>query len=389
MPRLLLLHHLGLGDHFMCHGIVREYAGRYSRVTIFSYPHNYPTVAFMFRDLANVDIRQVKDVEEARAHLRDHRAEYDETKVLGFENLDRTTGTALEKQFYDQAGVPLRRKWEGFRVERDHAREQTLFEKLAPPESYAFVHEDAGRKYIIKRRLIGNRLPQFEPRPELTDNVFDYCTLIERATEIHVIDSSFMFLIDCMQYDHPEQKLVVHRYARENNDWQLPILRKDWHILTAEMGMFDPLRKFLERLYRLRVFPFVTSFFRRAVRWFFRQMLWTMGRPNELQLEPILRRYVPERTFAEVGNARYIAEAKAAGAAAATNAPLSEVRADVVLYQGDPWSILPELRKATGVLLMLVAHLPVGAEKRLRAAGFEVREHHIFPGESCLVCRAV
>ncbi|MDE2173240.1 MAG: hypothetical protein KGJ31_01390, partial [Patescibacteria group bacterium] len=276
MPRLLLLHHLGLGDHFMCHGIVREYADRYSRVTIFSYPHNYRTVAFMFRDLANVDIRQVKDVEEARAYLRDHGAEYDETKVLGFENLDRTTGTALEKQFYDLAGVPLWKKWERFYVERDRAREQALFEKLALPEAYAFVHEDASRKYLIKRRLIGDRLAQFEPRPELTDNMFDYCTLIERATEIHVIDSSFMFLIDCLSYARPEQKLVVHRYARENNDWQLPILRKDWHILTAEMGMFDPLRKFLERLYRLRMFPFTTGFFRRAVRWFFRQMLWTM-----------------------------------------------------------------------------------------------------------------
>ncbi|MDE2173479.1 MAG: hypothetical protein KGJ31_02700, partial [Patescibacteria group bacterium] len=104
---------------------------------------------------------------------------------------------------------------------------------------------------------------------------------------------------------------------------------------------------------------------------------------------PILRRYVPERTFAEVGSARYVAEAKTAGATATATASLSDTHADIVLYRGDPWSVLPELRKATGVLLMLVARLPADTEQRLRAAGFEVREHHLFPGESCLVCRAV
>jgi hypothetical protein len=68
--------------------------------------------------------------------------------------------------------------------------------------------------------------------PGLTDNLFDFCDVIEKAEEIHVIDSSFMFLIDCLPYEAPNQKLFVHRYARPNAAWNLPILKKPWVILN-------------------------------------------------------------------------------------------------------------------------------------------------------------
>ena len=40
----------------MCNGIVREYCKRYDQVVIFSKPHNYPTISFMYRDLSNLTI---------------------------------------------------------------------------------------------------------------------------------------------------------------------------------------------------------------------------------------------------------------------------------------------------------------------------------------------
>ena len=61
--------------------------------------------------------------------------------------------------------------------------------------------------------------------------------VIEKAAEIHVIDSSFLSLIDCLQYENKSQKLYFHKYAREygkqkNNEWVYPVLRKDWQIIT-------------------------------------------------------------------------------------------------------------------------------------------------------------
>lgn len=254
---LLLLHHFGLGDHFMVHGIVREYCKRYTHVTIFSLPHNYASVSFMFRDLTNLTILK-GDEAFARDYIRRNESappaeKYDEIKILGFEFL-RRSGTPLEQQFYDLAGVDLAKKWDSFYVERDSAREQALFEKVAPKREYIFLHEDTSRDFTINRKKLPKHLPIYTADPTLTDNAFDYCLLIEKAKEIHVIDSSFMFMIDCLAYSAPGQKLVVHRYARPNPQWKLPILEKPWRIILLEnytTGVVTYVRQWLHE-YKLR-----------------------------------------------------------------------------------------------------------------------------------------
>lgn len=144
--------------------------------------------------------------------------------------MDFETGIPSEYQFYKLADVPYAKKWDSFYVERDHTGEKALEEKVALPDSYLFVHDD--NRYPIDDDRITSPLQKFRVGPGLTDNLFDYSGIIEHAKEVHVIDSSFMFLIDCMKYDAPDQKLFVHRYARPNAAWNLPILKKNWTILT-------------------------------------------------------------------------------------------------------------------------------------------------------------
>ena len=200
-----------------------------------SLPRNYISVAFMYHDLQNLTV--ISATEEETKKLLVGNSEtcgllYDEVKTVGFEHLNRLSGVSLEKQLYKIAGVDLSKKWDNFFVERDFDKERALFNRVAPTSEYVFLHEDAPRNYKIERRLIDKKYAVFEPDEKLTENIFDYCAIIEKATEIHVIDSSFMFLIDCLKYEKPEQKLFIHRYARENETWKLPVLKKNWQILT-------------------------------------------------------------------------------------------------------------------------------------------------------------
>jgi len=234
MKSIIIYHHLGLGDHFMCHGIIREYAKQYSHVGVFALERNYPTTAFMFRDLPNVRVIEGNDV-TAKKYIAEGTTifpdfTYDEALILGFEHLDRNSGVLLENQFYTRAKVDIHKKWDNFHVERDLKKEQGLFDQYAPKTPYVFLHEDTLRSYLIERKLIPTQYTIFTPNPQMTANAFDLCTIIERASEIHVIDSSFMFMIDCLSYSNPSQKLFVHRYSRENEDWKLPTLRKPWHV---------------------------------------------------------------------------------------------------------------------------------------------------------------
>ena len=234
----------------MCHGIVREYAKTHERVGIFTLERNYPSVAFMFRDLKNVDVIKGTDT-AAKKFIADKNITfpyftYDSALILGFGVLDRNSGELLENQFYSMANIDLSKKWDSFHIDRDSAAEQTLFDKVQPRKPYVFLHEDIRRSYLIDRQLIDRKYTIVTPDPTMASNSFDYCSIIEQAEEIHVIDSSFMFMIDCLPYDSSHQKLIVHRYARENEDWKLPTLGKKWRIINIEnwhIGFLKYLRR--------------------------------------------------------------------------------------------------------------------------------------------------
>lgn len=236
MSSVLICHNLGLGDHFMCHGIVRNYAKKYDRVGLFVKPHNITSVAFMYRDLPNLKIHVGHDEDMWQYVLRNKckfgpfwNERYDNTRIIGFTKLSHSSGEQIEHQFYRLAGIPLGQIWDGFYVERDLVREQTFEQQLSLAAPYAFVHDDD--RYTIDTARSG-ALPVVRANPTLTQNVFDYCGVIERANEIHVIDSSFMFLIDQLPYTNVAQRLFIHRYARPNPVWTLPILKKNWTLLT-------------------------------------------------------------------------------------------------------------------------------------------------------------
>src|SRR6266481_6209875 len=220
MSSLLLYHHLGLGDHIILNGLVRHYAKRYERIGLFAKPHNFVSVAFMYRDLPNLSVIPADDRTAERLifwnRLTLGMRRYDQVIRIGFNNLNRGNGLQFEEQFYQQACLPLSALWDNFYVQRDPAREDALTQKIGLPPTYIFVHEDSARRYTIERERIPAGLTVFTPEKSFTENIFDYCGIIERAHEIHVIDSSFMFQIDCLPYRTAGQKLFVHRYARVN-----------------------------------------------------------------------------------------------------------------------------------------------------------------------------
>ncbi|MCL4392513.1 hypothetical protein M1413_04245 [Patescibacteria group bacterium] len=233
MTKIILLHHLGLGDHLICNGMVREYCKTHDRVAIFSYPKNYTSVSFMFRDVPNLEVMRGDEAFALLFMLNNKfKREYNETKNVGLPHLDMFDSEPMERQFYRLAGLDFAKKWESFHIERDQSREQALFSKMKPKGDYIFLHDDAARGLAIDHKKVPEHYAVVSPASGLTDNIFDFCSLIEKAKEIHLIESSFMYLVDLLPYTNPEQKLVIHRYARPNPVWSLPALKKNWEIIN-------------------------------------------------------------------------------------------------------------------------------------------------------------
>ena len=225
--------HNGLGDEILCNGLVRELCKKYDRVGIFCLKRNYPSVSFMYRDLNNLRIhipQSRRDISWFRFFnaFRFGKNHYDKVCITG--EIDLEFSVRFDRQYYKLAGVDFRKKWNSFFVDRDHAGEDALFKKTGISGPYQFVHDDS--RFPLDRTRISPTLPILEPTKDLSDNVFDFCTAIERAAEIHVIDSSFINLIDLLPYKNDAQKLFKHQYARTNPAWHSPLQKKPWTILT-------------------------------------------------------------------------------------------------------------------------------------------------------------
>jgi hypothetical protein len=139
----------------------------------------------------------------------------------------------FDQSFYFQAGVPFDARWSSFSFPRRSDQEENLFRELVPVgKDYLFLHEDQARDFKIDRSYLPKELTIVTPKqPPGGFFVSDYAKIIEGATQIHVIESSFAAFIEGLA---PTGKLYAHRYARPeaSADWKLEFTYKnDWTVL--------------------------------------------------------------------------------------------------------------------------------------------------------------
>ena len=239
MNRTLLYLHLGLGDHLLFNGLVRAYAKKYQAIGIFCKSHNLESVRFMFHDLPKVRVIEVQKGDiSARRFIAINRIlnrmslgvlGFSDVFIFGFQFLDRSSPEPFDRQIYALANLSPKEKYEKFFVQRNYARERALFNEMYPGSEYIFLHEDVSRGYVIDRTKIHSRLPIVSSAEHRTDNIFDYGTILDKAKEIHTIDSSFLSLVDLLPNSTTNRQIYLHRYAR--TDGWTPSLRKDWIII--------------------------------------------------------------------------------------------------------------------------------------------------------------
>jgi hypothetical protein len=224
-----ILPHLGLGDYLVCNGLIRNLVKPDEQYILFTNFKYKESVEFMFRDLPNLTYSLVPPVEFNRQYIMPY-IKHPEYKLItiGYDAMDYST--SADKMFYKQHKVDFEKRWSDFFVERDLEKEQDIFKHYNVKENeYIFLHEGgSANDAVIDKNKINNDLQIVSPELTLTKNVFDYCYLIEHAAEIHVVESSFLFLIDSIKTNG---KLFAHRYARKLAKYTIPNLKKNWEII--------------------------------------------------------------------------------------------------------------------------------------------------------------
>jgi len=184
----------------------------------------------MYRDLDNLKILQMEDAEVKNFISLNPDNNYIIAGHGPFEIIYRDPKNTLciDEIFYKLAEVPIENKRSEFFVLRDLQKEKEIFKQLglSEGERFAFVHDSAQRK-------ITKNLPDMKIiRPlNIEWTLFDFLYTIEKAEEIHCVNSSFFCLIDCLETIKKE-KMFLHKYTiPDTTEKLLGKLKNEWIIL--------------------------------------------------------------------------------------------------------------------------------------------------------------
>jgi hypothetical protein len=225
-PEILIRTHLGLGDALVCNAVVHHYAETHT-VTFLCKPQNKISVAFMFRTNDNITVLDVENDAEADEVVKECKGAGKKVLGLGFYGtppLPNPPQLGWDKHMYVQAGMPFMDRWNKFRVAR-----QESMELEAPKGRFIFLHDDESRGFKIRPETLPAKTKIVRPFKTDKNNIFEWWQHLEKAWEIHCVDSSFAILADSLPC-RAAKRLVLHKYARP--DGVEPQYLNTWEVLT-------------------------------------------------------------------------------------------------------------------------------------------------------------
>jgi hypothetical protein len=187
---VFVYHHLGLGDHIVCNGLVRSIFRKDLPDFLFLpvKAHNHRTISAMYSDEPRIVCLPVKSDADVPHLSQAHHAS--RVYRAGFEK----TRADWDVSFYDSVGISFSERWNSFKIERNAQRETELANSLnIAGLPYIVIHDTASIGKFNEMK-VDNREMRTIRIEKLTDNLLDWCGVIEGCEEFHGIDSSVVHL---------------------------------------------------------------------------------------------------------------------------------------------------------------------------------------------------
>jgi hypothetical protein len=131
--------------------------------------------------------------------------------------------TKFDQYKYIQAGVPFLHKWKLAEcIRRNPKREQDLYDRLVKNPKYVVIHlEGSDHRADFDRSIIPQDWQTIEISP-VTDSIWDWLTVLERAQSLILVDSVYANIVDQMG-------IGDDRYFLPRSHIQLtPVQGQDW-----------------------------------------------------------------------------------------------------------------------------------------------------------------
>jgi hypothetical protein len=257
----IFAYHMGAGDGFTMYAAVMHYQKIYDEVNIFCLHRYRHTFAQLYEPFTNVKVNIVNDVVYPHINLminliQNYRPPHSYLKPFdlflcgNFHSLFNGSDRFWEG-FYNHLQLPYKIRYDHMQINRNKEREMKLYNEVVSKfgEKYIFLHDhrnhDTNEHFHVRPNIcVESELPVFHPNfnyhaepqdkyhhlwtPDLiSDNLLDYCTLIENATEIHIRDSAFSCLAPFLDLKNIKKRCVyttydiAHYHNSYANNWNI------------------------------------------------------------------------------------------------------------------------------------------------------------------------
>lgn len=236
---------VGLGDAFVMNGIVHHYARQCEKLYYPARGEFFETLQCLYRDFPNIEVWRFYNNEQEEIFVETNNLLKVHSTPLITSEIHRI-GCEKEyihvhwpQQIYENFDVPFKMRYLDAHIPAHIEGSQELYESLTGGEKeYAIVHRFAsdhpdGIPIDVQsyRRVQGlGEIKVIEIREGQTTNMLQYKTLIENATEIHCIPSSFFNFVDsmvtkinakCFFHDIRKNSLMKVNSRWNNHRWEI------------------------------------------------------------------------------------------------------------------------------------------------------------------------
>ena len=216
---VVLHHHLGLGDHIICNGLVNQIS-LLKKIYLICKLQNYKNVKYLYKNN-----HKVKVIPLPKTITRSIKSEKKFSKILSlclfskitYVGFQQEEGDYFDELFYKQVNVDFKHRYTSFYVPNDS--ENMI---IIPNAKFRLIHKESSLgNYDLK--IKSDDLIDIFVTKELGKNIFSYMELIKNAQEIHCIDSSFIHLVDSLPLSN---NLFFHNVRKDkykfkfNNKWE-------------------------------------------------------------------------------------------------------------------------------------------------------------------------
>ena len=234
---IFIYQHLGLGDMISNNGLVRyliELNHKTNFFYIFCKNMHKKSIKFMFRDLKKIKIVGISDnpkneKNDVENFLSKQKKNFEIIKI-GHDFYHSTNQLNPDFKsnpwhctvnFYKQFGLPYNYRYEKTFWKRNFKSEKKLFNKLVQnKKKFIFVHDDINRGLKINTSKLAKKFHII--RNSNANLIFDYGLILEKASELHLIESSFRQL--CETLDIKSKKLYL--YKDDRIDYTMSLFNK-------------------------------------------------------------------------------------------------------------------------------------------------------------------